>query len=86
MYDISRKSKIYIRNISSLMQKYGVITGIIPFYDDIIIAFRANGLVRLRTSKKYEAEVVKPQYTHLWNLSGPTPGNAVDCFRRTREP
>lgn len=58
MYDISRKSKIYIRNISSLMQKYGVITGIIPFYDDIIIAFRANGLVRLRTSKKYEAEVV----------------------------
>ena len=51
MYDISRKSKIYIRNLSSLVQKYGVITGIVPFYEDIIIGFRANGLIRLRTSK-----------------------------------
>ena len=58
MYDISRKSKIYIRNLSSLVQKYGVIKGIVPFYDDIVIAFRANGLIRLRTSKKYEEEVV----------------------------
>ncbi len=58
MYDISRKSKIYIRNLSSLTQKYGVVTGVVPFYEDIIVAFRANGLIRLRTSKKYEAEVV----------------------------
>ena len=58
MYDISRKSKIYIRNLSSLVQKYGVITGIVPFYEDIIIGFRANGLIRLRTSKKYEEEIV----------------------------
>lgn len=58
MYDISRESKIYIRNISSLVQKYGVITGIVPFYEDIVIGFRANGLIRLRTSKKYEEEVV----------------------------
>lgn len=58
VYDISRKSKIYIRNLSSLMQKYGVITGIVPFYEDIIIGFRANGLIRLRTSQKYEEEIV----------------------------
>lgn len=58
MYDISRKSKIYIRNLSSLVQKYGVIKGIVPFYEDIIIGFRANGLIRLRTSRKYEEEVV----------------------------
>ena len=58
MYDISRKSKIYIRNLSSLVQKYGVIKGIVPFYEDIVIGFRANGLIRLRTSKKYEEEVV----------------------------
>ena len=32
--------------------------GIVPFYEDIIIAFQTNGLVRLRTSKKYEEEVV----------------------------
>lgn len=58
MYDISRKSKIYIRNLSSLVQKYGIIKGIVPFYEDIVIGFRANGLIRLRTSKKYEEEVV----------------------------
>ncbi|MEY8685246.1 helix-turn-helix domain-containing protein [Bacteroides sp. AN502(2024)] len=58
MYDISRKSKIYIRNLSSLVQKYGVIAGIVPFYEDIVIGFRANGLVRLRTSRKYEEEIV----------------------------
>lgn len=58
MYDISRKSKIYIRNLSSLMRQYGVIKGIVPFYDDIVVAFRANGLIRLRASRKYEEEIV----------------------------
>lgn len=58
VYDISRKSKIYIRNLSPLVQKYGEIVGVVPFYEDIIIGFKTNGLVRLRTSKKYEEEVV----------------------------
>lgn len=40
------------------MQRYGKVVGIVPFYEDIIIAFQTNGLVRLRTSKKYEEEVV----------------------------
>lgn len=59
MHDISRKSTIYIRNIASLVQKYGEeIKGIIPFYDDIIIAFLRNGLIRLRASHKYEEEII----------------------------
>ena len=58
VYDISRQSKIYIRNLSSLVQKYGTIAGIALFYEDIIIGFRMNGLVRLRTSQKYKEEVV----------------------------
>lgn len=58
VYDISRKSKIYIRNISALTQKYGDVKGVVPFYEDIIIGFRTSGLVRLRTSRKYEAEIV----------------------------
>ena len=58
MYDISRKSKIYIRNIASLVQKYGEIKGIVPFYEDIIIGFWTNGLIRLRTSQKYKEEIV----------------------------
>ena len=58
VYDINRKSKIYIRNIANLVQKYGYISGIVPFYEDIIIAFQTNGLIRLRLSQKYEEEVV----------------------------
>lgn len=58
VYDISRKSKIYIRNISEIVQKYGQVTGIVPFYEDIIIAFQTNGLIRLRLSKKYVEEII----------------------------
>ena len=58
MYDISRKTKIYIRNLSSLVNLYGNIVGIVTFYEDIIVAFRSNGLLRLRASRKYEEEIV----------------------------
>lgn len=58
LYDISRKSKIYIRNIGHLIRKYGSVAGIVPFYEDIVIAFHTNGLMRLRTSKHYAEEVI----------------------------
>jgi len=58
MHDISRKSTIYIQNIASLVQKYGEIKGIVPFYKDIIIGFLRNGLIRLSTSHKYEEEII----------------------------
>lgn len=58
IYDISRKSKIYIRNIGGMVHKYGNITGIIPFHEDIMLAFQTNGLIRLRNSQKYAEEIV----------------------------
>lgn len=58
LYDTTRKSKIYIRNIGTLINKYGDIKGIIPFYDDIMIAFRTNGLFRLQASKKYKEDII----------------------------
>jgi two component transcriptional regulator, AraC family len=58
VYDISRKSKIYIRNIADMVHKYGNTTGIVPFYEDIMIAFQTNGLIRLRMSQKYAEEIV----------------------------
>ena len=58
IYDIVGKSKIYTRNISSLLEKYGSIQGIIPFYEDIIIGFKTNGLIQLRASKKYEERIL----------------------------
>lgn len=58
VYDITRKSKIYIRNIAGLVQKYGAVTGIVPFYEDIVIAFQTNGLIRLRLSQRYQEEII----------------------------
>jgi ligand-binding sensor domain-containing protein/AraC-like DNA-binding protein len=58
LYDTRRKSKIYIRNIGALINKYGDIKGIIPFYEDIMIAFRTNGLFRLQASEEYKESVV----------------------------
>lgn len=58
IYDIAGKSKIYTRNISSLLEKYGSVQGIIPFYEDIIIGFKTNGLISLRASKKYEESIL----------------------------
>lgn len=58
VYDISRKSKIYIRNIAEMVRKYGQITGIVPFHEDIIVAFQTNGLIRLRISQKYTEEII----------------------------
>lgn len=59
LYDISRKSKIYIRNLSMLLKDKDEIVGIVPFYEDIIIAFRTHGLMRLCPSRKYEMEMIE---------------------------
>lgn len=58
IYDIISKSKIYTRNIAALLEKYGPVQGIIPFYEDIIIGFKTNGLILLRASKKYEESIL----------------------------
>jgi len=46
----------YIRNISSVIHKYGDITSIIFDDQDIFIAFRVSGLVKLNHKKEYEVE------------------------------
>ena len=58
MYDISNRSKVYLRNIGTLKSRYGDIIGIVPFYEDIFIGFKINGLVRLCASRRYSDEVV----------------------------
>ena len=42
LYDLSRKTKIYIRNLASLLAYGDDIEGIVPFHEDIIIAFRTH--------------------------------------------
>ena len=58
VYDISDNLKFIFVTFLHLVQKNGTIAGIALFYEDIIIGFRTNGLVRLRTSQKYKEEVV----------------------------
>ncbi|MDT3356923.1 MAG: helix-turn-helix domain-containing protein [Bacteroidota bacterium] len=58
LYDVARKTKVYIRNLSSLIKEYGAIGGIVPFYEDFLIGFHVNGLFRLKAFSKYEAEPV----------------------------
>lgn len=58
IYDIVSKSKIYTRNITALLEKYGSIQGVIPFYEDIILGFRTNGLILLRASNRYEESIL----------------------------
>ena len=58
VYDSDNHSKLYIRNLSPLIERYGDITGIIPFYEDIYVGFVSNGLIRLCSSQKYMAEEI----------------------------
>ena len=58
LYDIARKTKVYIRNLTPLIREYGYIAGIVPFYEDFLIGFQVNGLFRLKAFSKYEAEPV----------------------------
>lgn len=58
IYDVWRQTKVYIRNLSPLLAKYGPIVGIVPFYDDLMIAFRTNGLMQLKATESYREEII----------------------------
>jgi ligand-binding sensor domain-containing protein len=58
MYDLSRNMKMYIRNVTELMARYGSVQGIIPFQGDIMIAFLQNGLIKLNASEHYKESIV----------------------------
>jgi Mg2+/Co2+ transporter CorC len=44
LYDVSKKSKVYIRNIGELYRKYGNFMNVFPFYDDILITLHTGGI------------------------------------------
>lgn len=59
MFDMVRKYKIHMTNISSLIKKYGKISGIVPFYDDLIVYFHSHSIVRLNSSNNFKDELLK---------------------------
>lgn len=58
IYDVWRQTKVFIRNIAPLQERYGHIVGVAPFYEDFVIAFRTNGLVRLNADAAYDDEII----------------------------
>lgn len=58
VYDVQKRSKIFIRDLGPLLEEYGEVSGIVPFYDDIVIGFKTSGLVRLKNSDSSSVEEV----------------------------
>ena len=94
LYDWVRKSKILITNAASLVAKYGKISGVASFYDDLIVYFHSQSIVRLKASDGYRDELLKrnvrifctyvdTQYGMLWMG---TDGQGVICLTREDGP
>lgn len=58
LYDVASNTKVFIRNISAIIQKYGKIKNIVSFDDDVILAFHLNGLVRLDFMSGYGEDAI----------------------------
>lgn len=59
LYDPVRNTKVFLANTSELMARYGEISNMVPFFGDIMVSFRSQGIVRLRASERYAGEVVR---------------------------
>lgn len=59
LYDVRNKSKLYIRNVGGLLQRYGRFFDIFPFYDDILITLHNGGILRLTASEQYAEEFLR---------------------------
>jgi len=57
-YDIERARNNYIRNISKLIQQYGVISSIVTYHDDFWISFKGSGVLKLVAANKYAEEIL----------------------------
>lgn len=62
LYDIKKSQKIYIRNVGTLIQRYGRMKGIIVFRDDIVLAFQQNGLIKLDAAARYSESVIDDSF------------------------
>ncbi|MDR3251274.1 MAG: hybrid sensor histidine kinase/response regulator, partial [Tannerella sp.] len=59
LYSINPQKTVFIRNISQLLEESGEISSIIYDYNDILIGFKTNGLVRLQAQDYYKIERIE---------------------------
>ena len=57
-YDIYKQQKILLRNISDIVEQYGIIASLVFFHQEIFIAFMHSGLIKLNVSNQSKPEPV----------------------------
>ena len=67
VYNISHKHKVFIKNISHLLRRYGSLSSIISNHGDFLIAFKGKGTIKLVAQQHYSEEVVDLN-TGVFNL------------------
>jgi len=58
IYDKAKDRKVFLRNLKKVINKYGVITSMCFFRNDIFIAFVYNGLIKLNMANSEELEQI----------------------------
>ncbi|MBK5720395.1 response regulator [Dysgonomonas sp. Marseille-P4677] len=58
LYDIANSKKTYLLNLSALIEKYGAISKVTSFKDNLFIAFRESGLMRLDMQNNDKSEPI----------------------------
>ncbi len=59
LYDISRSAKMFIRNVSSLINQYGRFNNIISYHAELIVTLKNGGILHLRSSDHYGEEMIR---------------------------
>lgn len=57
-YDSAKQQKILLRNISDIVNQYGIISSLVFFQQEVFIAFMHSGLVKLNVSSQSKYEPV----------------------------
>jgi len=58
MYDKAKNQKIFLRNLKSIINKYGIMTSLCFFQNDIFIAFIYSGLVKINMADTDKIEQI----------------------------
>lgn len=58
IYDKAKDQKIFLRNLKKIIDKYGLISSLCPFQNDIFIAFIYSGLIKLNMAANVELEQI----------------------------
>lgn len=59
LYDVSRSAKMFIRNVSSLINQYGRFNNIISYHDELVVTLINGGILHLRSSEHYGEEMIR---------------------------